>query len=318
MKRRKLADNLKCRSLKGLVSSINAGSFSKLLKRTIFSLTVFISVSLLTIKGISYSGTSASELDKTSYSATNLPAVISKTSHDKSFSDLSYSSFSPAPLPAPQDGDYQTRATGNWSANTTWQVRVAGAWVNCAPGDYPGASAGAGTVWINSGHVVTLNVNPANPVAGITFVDGTTAATTLILTGRTLNVTGDVIFSTPAADAGDQTITLGTGTLNCASIFMPATADPSYDIVITISTGRINATGNIRMDGGSDRNNITFTGGGRIYVGGDFTGGGFTCATSLVYYNGTDQQVGSYTYYRLYIEGGGTKTLLVPLPLQIF
>ncbi|HRT89647.1 MAG TPA: hypothetical protein P5257_05950, partial [Bacteroidales bacterium] len=86
------------------------------------------------------------------------------------------------PLPAPQDGDYQTRATGNWNANTTWQVRVSGAWVNCAPGDYPGAAPGAGTVWVNSGHVVTLNVNPANPIAGITFVDGTTAATTLILT----------------------------------------------------------------------------------------------------------------------------------------
>ena len=44
------------------------------------------------------------------------------------------------------NGDYQTRATGNWNANTTWQVRSGGIWVNCAAGDYPGAAAGAGTV----------------------------------------------------------------------------------------------------------------------------------------------------------------------------
>ena len=216
------------------------------------------------------------------------------------------------PLPVPQDGDYQTRATGNWNANTTWQVRVAGAWVNCAAGDYPGVAAGAGTVWVNSGHVVTLNVSPANPVAGITFVDGTTAATTLVLTGRTLNVTGDVVFSEPAADAGDQTITLGTGILNCAGIFMPATANPSYDLLITASTGTMNVTGNIRMDGGSDRNNITFTGAATINVGGDFTGGGYTCSTGRINYNGTNQQAGSYTYYNLNINGGGTKTLTGP------
>ena len=61
------------------------------------------------------------------------------------------------------DGDYQTRATGNWNANTTWQVRSGGAWVNCLAGDYPGAAAGAGTVNILNGHVVTLNL-PAWPI----------------------------------------------------------------------------------------------------------------------------------------------------------
>ncbi|NMC40278.1 MAG: HYR domain-containing protein, partial [Bacteroidales bacterium] len=217
------------------------------------------------------------------------------------------------PLPAPQDGDYQTRATGNWNANTTWQVRVSGAWVNCAPGDYPGVAAGAGTVWVNSGHVVTLNVNPANPVAGITFADASTAATTLILTGRTLNVSGDVIFSTPAADAGDQTITLGTGILNCANVYMPATADASYDLLITASTGTMNVTGNIRMDGTSDRNNITFTGAARINVGGDFTGGGYTPSTGRVDYNGTDQLIGDYTYYNLSVSNGGVKSLSGPV-----
>ncbi|HOK26160.1 MAG TPA: HYR domain-containing protein, partial [Bacteroidales bacterium] len=310
MKQRTLADSLKSRSLAKLASSIN---FSRLLKGAILSFTVFIGFSLLSLRGLSFTEALISDLVEPSYVLADIPAEYSNIASGKSVSGLSSGYFAPIPLPAPQDGDYQTRATGNWNANTTWQVRVAGAWVNCAPGDYPGASAGAGTVWINSGHVVTLNVNPANPVAGITFVDGTTAATTLILTGRTLNVTGDVIFSNPAADAGDQTITLGTGTLNCASIFMPATADPSYDLLITASTGTINATGNIRMDGAADRNNITFTGAATLNVGGDFTGGGYTCATGRVNYNGTNQQVGSYTYYNLNISGGGTKSLVGPV-----
>ncbi|MBP8959116.1 MAG: gliding motility-associated C-terminal domain-containing protein [Bacteroidales bacterium] len=214
-----------------------------------------------------------------------------------------------SPFPAPQDGDYQTRATGSWGASTTWQVRVSGEWANCAPGDYPGVAAGAGDVFINNGHSVTLNVSPANPVKNVIFQDGTTTATTLNLSGRTLNVTGNVILGSPASDAGDQTISLGNGTLNCASIFMPSTEDPTYDVVITATSGTINVTGNIRMEGTSDINNITFTGAATINVGGDFTGGGFTCSTGRINYNGTNQKAGGYTYYNLNISGGGTKSL---------
>ncbi|HCI56399.1 MAG TPA: hypothetical protein DFI01_10830, partial [Bacteroidales bacterium] len=214
------------------------------------------------------------------------------------------------PFPAPQDGDYQTRASGNWNSNAIWQVRVSGVWVDCSSGDYPGVAAGAGDVYINNGHSVTLNVSPANPVKNVIFQDGTTTATAITFSSnRTLNVTGDVILGSPASDAGDQTISLGNGTLNCASIFMPSTADPTYDVVVTASSGTINVTGNIRMEGTSDRNNITFTGAATINVGGDFTGGGFTCSTGRINYNGTNQQAGGYTYYNLNISGGGTKSL---------
>ncbi|HVN57340.1 MAG TPA: hypothetical protein VMT63_03495, partial [Bacteroidales bacterium] len=212
------------------------------------------------------------------------------------------------PLPAPVDGDYQTRATGNWNSNATWQVRTAGIWVNCLAGDYPGVAAGAGTVWINSGHVVTANVSPANPVAGLTFVDGSNAATTVILTGRTLNVTGTVTFGTPANAAGTQTITLGTGTLNCAAVYMPNIAAGTND-VITVSTGTLTVSGNIQMDGTSSTNNITYSGAGALNVAGNFIGGGFTCSTGTVTYTGTVQQVGAYTYNNLVVQGGNTKTL---------
>ncbi|MFN8211134.1 MAG: hypothetical protein U0T33_09240, partial [Bacteroidales bacterium] len=214
-----------------------------------------------------------------------------------------------SPLPAPVDGDYQSRATGNWNASTTWQIRVAGAWVNCAIGDYPGVAAGAGTVYINDGHVVTLNSALANPIAGLIFSDNTTLATTVNISGRTLNVTGGVVFGSPSADPGDQTFTIGNGTLNCASVYMPNTAAAVNDLLITVSTGALNVTGNILMDGANDRNNITYSGAGTLTVGGNFTGGGFTCATSTVTYNGTSQQVGGYTYNNLIFNGGNTKTL---------
>ena len=206
------------------------------------------------------------------------------------------------------NGDYQTRASGNWSNNVTWQV-YSGGWVNCAPGDYPGVTIGAGTVTIRNSHAVTLNVDPANTIGALNFENNTVAATSLDITGRTLNVTGAVTFGAPSANAGDQTLTLGTGTLNCASVFMPNTGALNFDLLITCSTGIINVTGNILMVGANDRNNITFTGAGAINVGGNFTGGGFNCGTSTVNYNGTTQNVGAYTYNNLTISGSNNKTL---------
>ena len=213
------------------------------------------------------------------------------------------------PLPAPQDGDYQTLATGNWNSNTSWQVRAGGAWNNCAPGDYPGVAAGAGTVTIRNGHVITLTANVPNAIGALTFEDATTLATTVVMTTRTLNVTGGITFGAPAADPGDQSITITTGTLTCASVYMPTTAFANYDDFISLTSGTLTSTGNILMDGASDRNYITYTGAGILTVGGNFTGGGFTCATSTVTYNGINQQVGGYVYNNLIFNGGGTKTL---------
>ena len=62
------------------------------------------------------------------------------------------------------NGDYQSRAGGNWNSNTTWQVRTGGSWVNCGPGDYPGASAGAGTVNIRDNHTITITANVPNNI----------------------------------------------------------------------------------------------------------------------------------------------------------
>jgi hypothetical protein len=80
------------------------------------------------------------------------------------------------------NGDYRTRAAGNWNAYTTWQV-YNDAWVNCAAGNYPGATPGAGIVTIRATHNVTLNVNAT--ISGLEINANLTATT-----NRTLNITG--------------------------------------------------------------------------------------------------------------------------------
>jgi hypothetical protein len=206
-------------------------------------------------------------------------------------------------------GDYQSLATGNWSALGTWQQCItAGSWA--AATSYPGQNAGTGTVTVRNNHTITLNVSPANNIGALTFATGTTNATLLTITGQTLNITNALTFGAPGGNSGDQTLTMGTGTLTCASLTMPNTGGSGQDLLLTISTGSLIVAGNITMNGANDRNNITFSSNGIINVGGDFTGGGFTCSTSTVNYNGAGaQNVGSYTYYNLNIAASGTKTL---------
>ncbi|MFH0842575.1 MAG: hypothetical protein V1903_08140, partial [Bacteroidota bacterium] len=205
-------------------------------------------------------------------------------------------------------GDYQTTGSGNWSNNAIWEVHNGTSWNPCGALDYPGAAAGTQTVNIRNGHTVTMDVSPLT-IGALTFANNSTASG-LVINGQTLSITGAVTFGAPTANPGDQTITLGTGTINCASISMPSTGNAGWDLLITGSDGIINATGNIIMTGGSDRNNIVFSGAGVINVGGHFTGGGFTCGTSTVNYNGGTQNIGPYTYYNLTISGtDNNKTL---------
>jgi len=86
------------------------------------------------------------------------------------------------------DGDYQTRATGNWNDNNTWQVRSLGSWVNCIAGDYPGAAGGAGTVFITGGSTVSVTADIVNSIGAVEFV-GNSASNIVQFSGsNNLNV----------------------------------------------------------------------------------------------------------------------------------
>jgi hypothetical protein len=210
------------------------------------------------------------------------------------------------------DGDYQTRASGNWNDNNSWQVRSAGAWVNCLAGDYPGASASAGTVNILSSHALTLNISPANPIGALTFAPGNIALASLTFNSNwVLNITGAVTYTLPGANNnGDQTLSVGTGTLNCASITMITTTNNARIHTLSIGAGTVNVSGSVTM-ATAIQNAITFTGSGLLNIGGDFTSGTgtFTPSTGTVSYNGSSQTVAGLTYSNLTLDGSGDKTM---------
>ncbi len=211
------------------------------------------------------------------------------------------------------NGDYQTRATGNWNSNAVWQVWSGGAWNNCLAGDYPGAAPGTGSVNIRSSHAVTLNLTPANAIGALTFAPGNTALESVTFSGAwTLNVTGAVTYTVPGVNVnGDQTLAVGTGILNCASVSMVTTADPARIHTLSLSTGTVNVTGGINMVT-AVQNAITVTGAGIINIGGDFNigAGTFTAGTGFVNYNGANQSVAPTTYRNITLSGTGKKTVI--------
>ncbi|HEX2969525.1 MAG TPA: hypothetical protein VHO46_10530, partial [Bacteroidales bacterium] len=209
------------------------------------------------------------------------------------------------------DGDYRSNLTGawNWSVAGNWQKFVSGSW-GAAP-DYPGQNSGTGTVFILNNTQLSLNVDPAYPINALRFVDATTNQTSLSVTGRILSVTGGVIFGDPGSNGGDQTLTIGTGTVNCGSIIMPETNADNEVTTISVSTGTINCSGSISLlTTSAVRNAITCTGAAIVNIGGDFSGGTFTRNVSTVNYNGGGiQTAGAYTYHNLIFSNSNTKTL---------
>ena len=54
------------------------------------------------------------------------------------------------------DGDFRSRATGNWNAIATWQVRSVGSWAAASV-----VPSSTNNVFIQSGHTVTLDATGA-------------------------------------------------------------------------------------------------------------------------------------------------------------
>jgi hypothetical protein len=208
------------------------------------------------------------------------------------------------------NGDYRSRQDGDWDDNSTWQV-YNGGWSNCLAGDYPGATAGAKTVFISDRDNITLNISPAFQIEALTFEAGNTGLSSVDFDSNwTLNVSGAVTYSIPGGISGDQAINVVTGTLNCAAITMVGTGSDSRVLSLLLSTGNINVSGDITIVNAT-QNDITVSGNGIIYIGGNFTSGNgtFNAGTGTVDYNGAAQDVAALTYYNLTISGSGIKTL---------
>ncbi len=215
-------------------------------------------------------------------------------------------------------GDYRTRAGGgNWNDNTTWQV-YNGGWANCAVGDYPGATAGAGTVDILNNHTVTITANVPNSIGSLRINGGTQDSYLQFNAGVSLSVTGETYLNSNS-DGDEKAIRVDAGIYTTGSINANSNGD-TQDAYIRISTGTVNVIGDIALNSTNVRTYILFTGAGILNVGGTITGGGITSAagggataptSGTVNYNNTgDQNIGAYTYYNLTLSGGGTKSLV--------
>ncbi|HIN39663.1 MAG TPA: T9SS type A sorting domain-containing protein, partial [Flavobacteriales bacterium] len=105
---------------------------------------------------------------------------------------------------------------------------------------------------------------------------------------------------------GDLTVN-SSGTFNPGSYTVTVTGSTDIDATLSISTGTFDANGTFDATGG----NVTFTGAGRLQLGGSTVTslGTFTESTGTVEYDGAAQTVASDTYYNLEIDGSGTKTM---------
>ncbi len=206
-------------------------------------------------------------------------------------------------------GDYRTINNGNWNNSGIWQSYNGAAWVAAA--NYPGQTAGTGTVTIRNNHNVTLNVSPAFNIAALTIDPGANA-TALTFGAFTLNVTGDVNVNSTSNNVS-KSIALNTGTFSCNNLFLTSSGgNDNRDAFVVLTSGTLNLTGNITMNAAAARTYIRFNGGGTVNIGGTITGGSITSANNggtsaptsgTVIYNGQSiQSVGLYTYYNLGVD----------------
>jgi hypothetical protein len=215
------------------------------------------------------------------------------------------------------NGDYRSRANGNWNSNNTWQVRSGGSWVNCGGGDYPGASSGAGTVNIQNNHTITITANIPNAVGAISIDGGNRDSYIQFNAGVSLTVTGQTYLNSNSNN-DEKSILVDAGSFITGSIDANSNGN-NRDAYIRISTGTVTVGGDVSLNASNQRTYILFTGNGTLNVGGNMsggtitsnTGGGASAPTSgTVNYNGSGtQQIEAYTYYNIETSGGGTKAL---------
>lgn len=216
-------------------------------------------------------------------------------------------------------GDYRTKVTGalDWSDPSNWERCVtAGTWTGAVSTDYPGQNAGAGTVTIQNGANVTLDVSPANSIGSLVLSNGG-ANTEVKIDNYTLSVSG-VVSVNSNTNNRNKFITITTGTLNAGSVVLTGTG--TQDAFIQVGNGgNINVSGNVSLGAGATNGAyILFSGGGTLSLTGSLSGIGLTSAAgggsnptsgTVNYSSLGDQAVAAYTYFNLVCSNGGIKTL---------
>ena len=194
---------------------------------------------------------------------------------------------------------YSRVATGNWNGSV-WSTTANGAATTVT-------ITSSDDVIIQTGNVITINT--AGAVCKTLTMNAPATANGITITSPgTLVVSGAITMNAPSANNVASTIGVGTGTLTAASITMANTAGDTRDCTVSVSTGSINISGNIAMNGAPARNQIVFTGAGTLNIGGTISGGtisnavgGYTALTrGMVNFNGAGAQTIPNTTYNFY------------------
>ena len=142
---------------------------------------------------------------------------------------------------------YYSRATGNWSSNTTWSTTIGGSAVPV--GVYPQSSD---AVMLEPGFTVTVDANEGCATLGFDGT-GTTTSTLSIPTGVLLNVTGAITAYSCNTATGFNTasVVTGAGTIECGSIQVgtdyATTTSATRTTTMTSSLANFNTTGNLTV-----------------------------------------------------------------------
>ncbi|MDF2436983.1 MAG: hypothetical protein K0Q95_1359 [Bacteroidota bacterium] len=179
-------------------------------------------------------------------------------------------------------GDYQSVATGNWNAASTWQkCTSAGTWAATGANVAPPTNYISGTIYIQSGTNVTVSANISEgfitvnggtlTVASaitLTIPNGTNATDLSIISGN-LNINGTLSLISGSVTSNSGTIT------NSSTITVAGTLNNNSNLNIN-SAGSVSATGTIT-------NNSTLN----IAAGITFTNSGALANNGTTNVNGT-------------------------------
>jgi hypothetical protein len=211
--------------------------------------------------------------------------------------------------------------TGAWLNNGTFTPNSGTVLFTSASGQINSATGPANFNIISIGSLTleavsaTLAINKNVTCAAVIFNAGVGLHTfTLNITGtNSLSVAGAVTLITPVENNSKNILSVGSGSLTCASISLGGGSSiaTTRECDLLISTGTVTVSGDlINTDIGS---NIKFTGAGTLNVGGNFMSitpaGTFTrFAGSKVNLNGAAQTSGVYSFNNLTLSGSLAKT----------
>jgi subtilisin-like proprotein convertase family protein len=189
-----------------------------------------------------------------------------------------------------QTNTWDGSSNANWNTAANWSLNLV-----------PTASH---DVVIPDGITATINVNTAAVCKSITMNGGGTANTVSIAAGQSLTVTNGITINAGTGSGDHKILAVGSGTLTAASISLAATANDNRRCEVSVSTGIINITGDIVMNGTAARNVFRFTGAGTLNIGGNMTGGSLVPSTGTVncYTSSAQTMSGGYTYNNLTIN----------------